>query len=412
MSTRRAFLQRGGLALVGSGLLPSFLSRAAWAAQDGGVTSRYGADTILVVIQMQGGNDGLNTVVPYGYDGYYTARPNLAIKEADVLPLTEHLGLHPEMGEIAERFTAGQVAIMQGVGYPGQPLSHFSATDAWLTGVPGGGSQTSGWLANYLASTSADEHNPIFAASVTQGLSRALYGPGATVPAVGSLQAYQFRTDPRYPDFRAPELAYAKVLFGMSYDSPALAHVGRTGTNAIASSERVQAAASAYAGAIEYPQFPLASSLKTVAQLMAGDLGTRLYYVQFGGFDTHSAEAATHARLLKGFSESIDAFLRDVAAMGKGDQVVLMSFSEFGRRVNQNASIGTDHGSSGPMFVLGNKVRGGLYGDHPSLLDLDGNRNLKWGMDFRSVYGTLLDNWVGADQTVVLGSRFENVGFV
>ena len=179
MPTRRAFLRQGGLALVGSSLLPSFLSRAAWAAQDGGVTSRYDGDTILVVIQMQGGNDGLNTVVPYGYDGYYAARPNLAIKAGDVLPLTDHIGLHPEMGKLAERFKGGQVAIMQGVGYPSQSLSHFSATDVWLSGVPGGGPPTSGWLANYLASTAEDENNPIYAASVTQGLSRALYGPGA-----------------------------------------------------------------------------------------------------------------------------------------------------------------------------------------------------------------------------------------
>jgi uncharacterized protein (DUF1501 family) len=411
MPTRRAFLQRSGLALVGSTLLPSVLTRAAWAAQDGGVTSRYGDDTILVVIQMQGGNDGLNTVVPYGYDGYYTARPNLAIKEADVLPLTDSIGLHPEMGKLADRFKAGQVAIIQGVGYPGQTLSHFSATDVWLTGVPGG-SKNTGWLANYLASTSADENNPMFAASVTQGLNRALNGAGATVPAVASLQTYQFRTDPRYAAFRASELAYAQVLYSMGYSNPVLAQIARTGANAVVSSERVQSAANAYSSAVDYPQFPLANSLKTVAQLMAGNMGTRLYYVQFGGFDTHSAEANTHARLLNGFSESVDAFLRDAAAQGKADQVLLMSFSEFGRRVQQNGSIGTDHGTAGPMFVIGSRVKGGLYGDHPSLLDLDGNRNLKWGIDFRAVYGTVLDDWVGADQTLALGSRFENVGFV
>ena len=412
MPTRRSFLRQSGLALLGSSLLPSFLTRAAWAAQDGGVASRYGSDTILVVIQMQGGNDGLNTVVPYGYDGYYTARPNLAIKEADVLPLTDTIGLHPEMGKLAERYDTGQVAIVQGVGYPGQTLSHFSATDVWLTGLPGGTNQNSGWLANYLASTNADELNPIFAASVTPGLSRALYGPGATVPAVSSLQAYQYRTDPRYASFRPVELAYVNTLYSMSYANPTLAHIARTGANAIASSERVQAAADAYTGAVEYPQFGLANSLKTVAQLIAANLGTRLYYVQISGFDTHSAEAATHARLLNGFSESVDAFLRDVETLGKRDQVLLMAWSEFGRRVNQNGSLGSDHGTAGPMFVIGSRVRGGLYGDQPSLLDLDANRNLKWGVDFRAVYGTVLDNWVGADQGAVLGSRFENVGFV
>ncbi len=174
----------------------------------------------------------------------------------------------------------------------------------------------------------------------------------------------------------------------------------------------VQQAAQAYSSDVDYPTFPLGNSLKTVAQLIAGDLGTRIYFVAFGGFDTHAAQPETHARLLGGFSDSVDAFLQDVEGMGYGNRVLLMTFSEFGRRVQENGSRGTDHGTAAPMFVIGPQVKGGLYGEHPSLLDLDDNRNLRFAIDFRAVYGTVLEGWLGADQQSTLGARYENIGFV
>lgn len=409
MVTRREFLRTSGIALSASALLPSFLGRVAWAAREG-VASRYGQDTILVVIQMGGGNDGLNTVIPYGIDGYRQARSAMGIAESDVLPLTGQVGLHPEMGRLHDLYQAGQVAIVQGVGYENPNLSHFRATDIWLTAAPDT-YETSGWLADYLAWTTEDDGNPTYAISVTQGLSRALYGNGIAVPSIASLQAYQFRTDPRYQNDRQARLDYANWVYGLDYSRrPFEQHVARTAATAMASSQRVQDAASAYAGGVEYPAFGLANDLKTVAQLIAGGLGTRVFYVSFGGFDTHSNQPDAHARLLGGFSNSVYAFLQDVAQMGKSDQVMLMTWSEFGRRVSENGSRGTDHGTAGPMIVVGPRVAGGLYGDHPSLTDLD-RGNLKYGVDFRSVYGTAM-GWLGADQQAVLGATYESVGFV
>jgi uncharacterized protein (DUF1501 family) len=411
MLTRRQFLWQSGVALAGSTLVPPFLARAAQAAQAGS-GGRYGSDTILVVVQMSGGNDGLNTVVPYGLDGYRSARPTLGIREADVLPLTDYLGLHPEMGPLRDHYQAGEVAIIQGVGYPNQNLSHFRAMDIWHTAAPDT-YDSSGWLGNYLASTDADGGNPMYAASVTDGLNRALYRSGVAVSTIASLEAYQFRTDPRYADDREAQLAAAATIYGQNYRAqPSQAHIARTAVNAIASSEQVQGATRAYTSNVEYPNFPLARSLKTVAQLIAADLGTRLYYVAFGGFDTHSGEPNTHARLLGGFASAVDAFLQDAVQLGTAERVLLMTFSEFGRRVNENSSQGTDHGTAGPMFVIGRRAKGGLYGEHPSLQSLDGNRNLRYGVDFRAVYGTVLESWLGADQRLALGARYEDVGCV
>lgn len=410
MLTRREFLKVGGGTVAGTTLLPPFLARAAHSAATLGAVSAYGADTILVVVQMSGGNDGLNTVVPYGVDGYRGSRSNIGIGEGSILPLTDRIGLHPEMGKLRDRYRAGQVAIIQGVGYPNPNLSHFRSMEIWHTAVPDA-YVSSGWLANHLAVV--DQQNPMYAVSVTDSLSAALQGGGVSVPAIANIQAYQFRTDGRYPADRGNKLGYATWAYGLSYPGrPYEDHVARSGASALESTQRVQETAAAYQSQVQYPQFALANNLKTVAQLMAADLGTRIYYTSFGGFDTHSNQPNTHARLLGGFSNSVDAFLQDVERMGKSDRVLLMTFSEFGRRVQENGSNGTDHGTAGPMFVIGSGVRGGIYGDHPSLTQLDGNRNLRYEVDFRSVYGTALGGWLGTDPQIALGRRFENVGFV
>jgi uncharacterized protein (DUF1501 family) len=400
------------MALAAAALLPPVFARAASTFAQTGAAGRYGDGTILVVVQLSGGNDGLNTVVPYGLDGYRGNRASLGVAEAEVLPITDRLGLHPELGPLLPIYQAGKLAIVQGVGYPNPNLSHFRSMDIWHTGVPDR-YEKSGWLARYLGATAADEGNPLYAVSVTNGLNRAFAGDGVTVPAINSIEAFQFRTDPRYGADRSSRQEYASWIYGQDYTTrPLESFVSHTAAAALSSADRVQAATAAYPGAVEYPRSPLANSLRSVARLIAADLGTRVYYTALGGFDTHSAQAAARARLLGGFAQSVDAFQRDVASLGKGEQVLLMAFSEFGRRVAENGSLGTDHGTAGPMFIMGERVRGGLYGDHPSLQDLDGNRNLRYGVDFRSVYATALDGWLGAESQLVLGGRFENVGFV
>ena len=410
MLTRRKFLQSGGLALAGAASLPLFLGRTALAAQVAGTMSDYGPDTILVVIQMSGGNDGLNTVVPYGLDGYRAARGAIGIPEANVLPLTERVGLHPDMGKLFERYQAGQVAIVQGAGYPNPNLSHFRSMDIWHTAVPDAYAQT-GWLAGELAATQPT--NPLYAVSVTDSLIPALAGAGTSVPAIPNVQAYQLRTDTRYPADRAAQIAVADWSYRQDYSGRAgQGYIAATGANALASTQMVQDGVAAYRSTVEYPNFALGASLKSVAQMIAAGLGTRIFYTSFGSFDTHSAQPNAQARLLGGFSNSVDAFLRDLEGMGQANNVLLMSFSEFGRRVQENGSQGTDHGTAGPMFVIGSRVTGGLYGEYPSLTKLDENRNLRYQVDFRSVYGTVLEGWLGVDQSVALGGRYDSVGFV
>jgi uncharacterized protein (DUF1501 family) len=407
--SRRTFLKVGGAAAAGTAILPGFLTRAAHAAQNAAVAGAYGSDTILVVVQMQGGNDGLNTVVPYGLDGYRANRPNIGIGEDKVLPLTERVGLHPEMGKLWERYKAGQVAVVQGAGYPNPNLSHFRATDIWLTAMPDAYTSR-GWLGSYLNGVSTDD--PLYAISVTEGLSPAFSGGSLNVPAVANVGQYQFRVDGRYPNDKSAKLDYASWVYGLPTSRPAEFYIAQQGQAMLQSTETVQRAVGSYQTPIEYPNFPLANSLKTVAQLMSADLGTRIFYAQFGGFDTHSNQPNTQARLLGGFSNSVDAFFRDLERVGRAQNVVLMTFSEFGRRVQENASQGTDHGTAGPMFVVGPRVEGGLYASYPSLTDLDGDKNLKYQVDFRSVYGTVIESWLGADQATALGARYENVGFI
>ena len=414
MVTRREFLQRSGLALAAGAILPDVFRQLTPVIEAKGVTSSYGDDTILIVVQMQGGNDGLNTVVPFGIDGYHDARPTIGIKDSDVLLLSDTIGLHPAMTALHDLYQAGQVAIVQGVGYPGQSetLSHFRATDIWLSGAPDR-YETNGWLADYLAATDDAVTDPLFAASVTDTLSHALTGRGITVPNVTSIPAYQVRTDPRYANDRATKLGYVEWASAQDYSkSPLQDWIARTTATAVTTSENVQAVVKGYSTEVEYPKFSLATSLQTVAQLLSGAMGTRIYFVTFGGFDTHANQPNQHANLLGGLSNSVAAFLQDAARFGIADRILLLTFSEFGRRVHENGSQGTDHGTAAPMFVIGSRVKGGLYGDHPSLTDLDANKNLKYAIDFRSVYGTVLEGWLGADQEAVFGTRYESVGFI
>jgi uncharacterized protein (DUF1501 family) len=410
MLTRRSFLWRGGVALAASAVLPSVFERAAQVAEASGAASRYGSNTTLVVVQLSGGNDGLNTVVPYGLDGYRQARPNLGIPESEVLPLDDRIGLHPSLSALHQRYLDDQLAIIHGAGYPNPELSHSRSMQIWQTAVPDRVA-AEGWLANYVAAVPGAS-DTIYAASVTNGTNPSLVGRGVDAATISNLEAYRFRPDPKFPADADHQETVAKWVYGLDFAAvPLQAHVARTATRALASSARVQDATEAYASAAQYPAFPLANNLKTVAQLIAADLGTRVYYVSMGGFDTHSAQLNAHARQLTGFSNSVDAFLTDVSAMGKADQVMLMAFSEFGRRVRENASLGSDHGTAGPMFLLGSQVKGGLYGSHPSLEQLD-NGNLRYGVDFRAVYATALGGWLGADAQTVLGARYENVGFI
>jgi uncharacterized protein (DUF1501 family) len=405
---RRDFLKAGALFVSMSLTMPSFLARTIAATSERAISAAYGRRKTLVVVQLGGGNDGLNTVVPYSDPTYYRVRPALALAQADVLPVSAAVGLHPSMGPLKARFDQGQVAVVQGVGYPNPNRSHFRAMEIWQTAEPAKPPHE-GWLGRYLDASCCGEDRPITSASfgaVNLGdtLPLSLWTEHVLVPSIGSISSFRFQTDGgEAPDERLQHLdAFRKIYAATGSSHLYDDFVKRVGRDAVETSEAIQAIAKTYQPSVTYPNSGFANQLKQVAQIMAGDLGTRVFYVQLGGFDTHSGQLAAHADLLKRFSEGVDAFLKDAEAHGWGDDLAIMCFSEFGRRVAENGSVGTDHGSAGPMFVIGPQVKGGLVGDHPSLTNLT-NGDLRFGIDFRSVYAGLLQDWLEGSPKDVLG---------
>jgi uncharacterized protein (DUF1501 family) len=407
ITSRRKFLATlaGGSAVLSLGArVPAFLARAAAAESAAGKDTVK--DTILVVVQLTGGNDGLNTVVPYNHDEYRIARPKLAIPARDVLKINDMIGLHPSARGFSDLLEAGKLAVVQGVGYPDPNRSHFESMDVWHTCQRKGSPRSTGWLGRFLDASrvSADVDAPaIHVGPEKQPL--ALAAETVRVPSFDTPEAFRLQ-DGGSPQFHDAISALANG--GSAPVDPLLAYLQSSTTSALAASERIAQALRDYQTPINYPENALATRLKTVAQLIDAGLKTRIYYVELDGFDTHSQQAATHAILLKQLSGAVRAFVEDVAHHGHGDRTLVMSFSEFGRRVAENASEGTDHGTAAPMFVAGSRVRAGLVGEHPSLSDLD-NGDLKFHTDFRQVYATLLEHWLGWSSPSVLGGEFKSI---
>jgi uncharacterized protein (DUF1501 family) len=402
-TSRRKFLATvaGGSAVVSlSGPLPRFLAQAAATE-----TAKTG-DTILVVVQLTGGNDGLNTVVPFKHDAYRKARPKLAIPAADVLKINDSIGLHPSMNAMSDLLQDGKLAIVQGVGYENPNRSHFESMDIWHTCQRKGGPRTTGWLGRYL--DAAHKPTDVDAPAVHVGGGKqplALAADNIRVPSFASPDTFRLKGDEgnqlgmTIRDLAKRDEAPADPLLGFLETST---------SSALATSDRIAAALRDYDSPVKYPDSALAEQLKIVAQLIDADLKTRVYYVELDGFDTHAQQAAAHAALLKQFSEAVGAFIHDVAHHGHADRVLVASFSEFGRRVAENASQGTDHGAAAPMFLAGSKVQSGLIGDHPSLDDLE-DGDVKFHTDFRQVYATLLDKWLGWSSKSILGGDYKPI---
>lgn len=403
ITSRRRFLATlaGGSAVLSFGArVPAFLARAAAAESAGG------KDTILVVIQLTGGNDGLNTIIPYNHDEYREARPKLGIPAKSVLKINDMIALHPSARGFSDLLDAGKLAVIQGVGYPDPNKSHFESMDVWHTCERKGGPRSTGWLGRYL--DASRESSDVDAPAIHVGPEKqplALAAETVRVPSFDAPETFRLQ-DGGSPKFHDAILALANGGDGPS--DPLLAYLQSSTTSALAASERIAEALRGYQTPVNYPESALATRLKTVAQLIDAGLKTRIYYVELDGFDTHSQQAATHAALLKQLSGAVRAFVDDVAHHGHGDRTLVMSFSEFGRRVAENASEGTDHGAAAPMILAGTRVRAGLVGEHPSLIDLD-NGDLKFHTDFRQVYATLLEGWLGWSSTSVLGGEFKTI---
>lgn len=435
--TRRQFLKTSLLGGALASTVPlflekTFLSLDTMAAATTGQITTGKDSTILVVLQLAGGNDGINTLVPFGDDAYYKARPKIALPAKDILPISDYAGLHPRLAGLRSLYGEGYLGMIQGVGYPNPNRSHFRSTEIWQTASDSERILSEGWLGRYFD-------------NCCKGVDPATVGV-----AVGSQTPQSFSSkNPKGVAFSHPEqFRYMKeaandpaaadqfmrrmnqpasedhpqgsensggsigMLSGPAdMDGSTAEFLQRTALDAQMSSDRILEITRRTKSTVNYPASQLGNSLNLVSRLIAGGLPSRVYYVSQGGFDTHANQLPSHDRLMGDLDASLTSFIADLRAQGNLGRVLVLSFSEFGRRVAENASGGTDHGAAAPLFIIGGGVKPGLYGTYPSLTDLhDGD--LKFGTDFRSVYATALERWLGVPSEVVLGKKYPILPFI
>ena len=370
------------------------------------------SDRTLVVLELMGGNDGLNTVVPYTDPAYPVVRSRIGIPQGSVLSLDGHLGLNPVMTGLKALWDQNRVAVLENVGYPNSSLSHFSSRDIWHTADPTL-AQRLGWLGRWADAAIGGNSNPLACAAISQSLPRTLLASSVRVPSFVNIATYSYSTDGAYPGDRGNQLSGFLAQGADQYEiENTISEVTGLGNAAISSSDILQSVGSGYVPAGAYPAGSLGAGLLLIAQIINANVGARILYVTYGGFDNHANEDQDHDTLLETVSDAIKAFFDDLDGHGKSHDVVLMTWSEFGRRVQDNASRGTDHGTSAPHFVVGDAVAPGIYGNAPSLTSLDSNGNLTIENDFRSYYGTILSDWLKADSAAILGAGWPNMGFI
>lgn len=412
MLSRRKFLKLGGagaLIVTAGASAPLFMAQSFSSLGPGAKAA--GGPRALVIVELEGGNDGLNTVIPFENDQYYKLRPNLAIGKDQVLKLpgATGVGLHPAMATLQKLYQQGYLAIVQGVGYPNPNYSHFEASDIWQSAQPQRKADRSGWLGRYLDTQNDGQCK---AASLVGESPLALYSRTTLVPAINGLEDFKFQADDYYSEGDGSQrLQLARQIYQ---------HVTQDGLSEYVRAGALDALSIADVLARQSKEFEerksynsdsdLARQLASVVQMLVAGLDFRVFYVRLSGFDTHSNQADQHAGLLKDLSESLTAFYADLTRLGLAQQVVTLTFSEFGRRPQENGG-GTDHGSAQPLLILGGQVRGGLYGPTPSLTDLDED-NLKYQIDFRQVYATVLKRWLGVKPEPLLGGNWSLLPFM
>lgn len=429
LHTRRDFLRTGMLGGALSWTVPGFLHATmqdlhAAAAADP-LPGATGKDSpILVVVQLAGGNDGLNTVVPYANDDYRRARPRLAVSADDVLRLNDDIGFHPSLAGLKSLYDDGILSVIQGVGYPNPNRSHFRSMEIWQTASDSDRNERHGWVGRYFDNQCSGEDPGVgiaigkespqaFAASRPKGITfqtpEQYRFVGADEDSAVGMAEMAMRE--RLED--SNEGGSVNSLSGARRNRPGespLAFLERTAMDAQASSDTINEVVRTARNRSDYPASRLARDLKTVGKLIAGGLSTRIYYVSQGGFDTHSNQLSTHERLLREYAEALKAFMLDMKEQGNQERVQVLTFSEFGRRVKENASGGTDHGAAAPVFVAGGTVKGGIVGDHPSLAPEDLLKgDVRFGTDFRSVYATLLEGHLQTESQSVLKGVFSTL---
>ena len=369
-------------------------------------------DPILVVIQLTGGNDYMNTVIPYADGRYHDSRPTVGIPADQALPIDDQFAFNPALPELKALYDAGRVAVINGIGYPTPNRSHFRSMDIWHTCEPEKVG-TEGWLGRVIRDIDPQAENVLTGVNFGRGLPRAMALPGVPVASVAVLETYGVLTGIT----GEPERSQALDIFARMY-SPTVGlgatmdYLGQTGLDALQGADILKAAPEMYTSTVEYADSGIARNLQGIAKVLTANLGTRVFYTQQGGYDTHASEADVHPKLLGDLSRAVSDFYADLREHDAADNVVMFAFTEFGRRVKDNGS-GTDHGSGGVAFAIGNPVSGGMYGAYPSLAGGDlVEGDLAFNTDFRGVYGTLVERWLGLDAKPVVGGTFEQPEFV
>jgi uncharacterized protein (DUF1501 family) len=403
-TTRREFLRfslAGSSMVALTGAVPNFLGKTL--AQTPQAQQAGARDTILVVVQLTGGNDGLNTVIPHGDPEYARLRPTLRIR--DFIRVNDRFGLHPSMTALNGLLEDNSLCIVQGVGYPNPNQSHFRSMDIWHAASTAD-VLNEGWIGRALRHIPAA--GSFHMANANEAAPLALTGAPARVPSIATLDDFQHRLQVSSGADRRAQRELLNRSSQPANNQSMLDFVQRTAVQTYASSQRLSEIGRNYEPRVPYPTSALANHLKLAAQLIDAGLGARLFYVTHENFDTHAGQLPVHANLLRDLSDSLSAFYRDLAARGQRDRILIAVFSEFGRRGHENGSAGTDHGAAAPMLLIGGRVRSGLVGEHPRLTNLQ-QGNLPHAIDFRQVYATILDQWLGVPSRQVLGQAYEAV---
>jgi uncharacterized protein (DUF1501 family) len=373
-----------------------------------------GKAPVLAVLQLSGGNDALNTFIPYNNPLYFDNRPKVRIPEDQVLQLTDTLGLHPTMGPLKKLYDEGKMAIIQGIGYPNPSRSHFRSMDIWHTCEPMKVGDE-GWLGRAIRDIDPNKENVLTGVNFGRGLPRALAVAGVPVASVGSLETYGVLTGIEAQDQRLQALeTFARVYEPMLGKEPVQSYFAQTGLDALQGADILSTALDKYSSTVKYGNDDVSQYMKNIVQTHLADLGTRVFYTTapYNSFDTHAGQLMNHTRLWSNTSKAIGDFYQDLQDHNATDNVVLLVFTEFGRRVHDNGS-GTDHGAGGVAFVIGDHVKGGLYGEYPSLEAsqlVEGD--LKYNNDFRGLYATLLERWMHLDSKPIVGGTFEQLDFL
>ncbi len=367
---------------------------------------------VLVVLQLTGGNDYFNTVVPFNDPNYYDSRRSLQIPENRVLKLDDELGLHPAMGPMQGIYESGDMAVIHGVGYENSPRSHFRSMDIWHTCEPDKVG-TEGWLGRALSQIDPKSENPVTGVNVGQALPRALVAPGVSVASVADVSTYGLLTNIEQQEQRQQVLQRFANMYSPAVGSgQVMEYLGQTGLDALKGADILKVAPQQYSSGVEYGASPIAQKLRDIAMIHTADVGTRVFYCDHGSFDTHAAQATTHAQLWTDVSEAIADFWDDLREHDADENVVMFLFSEFGRRVRDNGS-GTDHGAAGVAFAIGPSVKGGMYSEYPETRpEALQQGDLVPNQDFRGVYSTIIDDWMKLDAPSIVNGQFEKPAFV